>query len=46
MKLRKSLSDRWDEALRKRRLSLRDAADGSEEWHIHISPAGIFAAFV
>ncbi len=47
MKLRKNpLSDRWDEALRKRRLSLRRRRR-QREWHIHISPAaGIFAAFV
>lgn len=46
MKFRKSPTAWWNEALRKRRLSLRNVSDGSEEWHIHLSPAGIFAAFV
>lgn len=36
----------WREGLRKRRLSFRNAADGREEWYMHISPAGIFSAFV
>ena len=46
MKFLKSIS-RWRrELFRKRRLSLRDASDGAEEWHIHLSPAGAFAAFV
>lgn len=46
MKFLKSLSTWWREAFRKRRLSLRNAIDGAEEWHIHLSPAGVFAAFV
>ncbi|MBQ8307999.1 MAG: M23 family metallopeptidase [Alistipes sp.] len=33
------------EALRKRRLSLRHAGNDHEEWHMHISPAGLFSAF-
>ncbi|MEG0789446.1 MAG: M23 family metallopeptidase [Alistipes sp.] len=36
----------WKEFLRKRRISVLDAVDRSEEWHIHLSPANIFAAFV
>ncbi len=35
----------WRESLRKRRMSLQNAADGQEEWHMHISPAGIVSAF-
>lgn len=46
MKIQKTLSTWWREAFRKRRLSLRNATDGAEEWHIHLSPAGVFAAFV
>lgn len=46
MKIQKTLSTWWREAFRKRRLSLRNAIDGAEEWHIHLSPAGVFAAFV
>lgn len=33
------------ELLRKRRLSLRNAVNEQEEWHMHISPAGIVSAF-
>lgn len=46
MKILKSISRWWREAFRKRRLSLRNVSDGSEEWHIHLSPASVFAAFV
>lgn len=46
MKFLKSISLRWRDAFRKRRLSFRNVADGSEEWHVHLSPASIFAAFV
>ncbi len=46
MKFLKSISRWWREAFRKRRLSLRNVSDGSEEWHIHLSPASVFAAFV
>jgi len=35
----------WRESLRKRRLSLQNAVDEQEEWHMHISPAGIVSAF-
>lgn len=34
------------ELFRKRRLSLQNATDNAEEWHIHLSPAGAFSAFV
>lgn len=40
------IADRWRSFFRKRRLSMRNATDNQEEWHTHISPAGIFAAFV
>lgn len=36
----------WNELFRKRRLSLQNATDNAEEWHIHLSPAGAFSAFV
>lgn len=32
--------------LRKRRFNMLNATDNSEEWHMHLSPASIFAAFV
>lgn len=31
---------------RKRRIAMLNATDNSEEWYVHISPAGIFAASV
>ena len=31
---------------RKRRFNMLNATDNSEEWHMHLSPASIFAAFV
>lgn len=37
---------RWRELLRKRRLSIQNAIDRTEEWHIHLSPASIIAASV
>lgn len=40
------IADGWRSFFRKRRLSMRNATDNEEEWHTHISPAGIFAAFV
>ncbi|MEG2365965.1 MAG: M23 family metallopeptidase [Alistipes sp.] len=47
MKIRKSILQAWwRDAFRKRRISLRNATDGNEEWHIHLSPANLFAAFV
>lgn len=46
MKLLKSIRTRWRNLFRKRRFSMLNATDGSEEWHIHLSPASVFAAFV
>lgn len=46
MKFHKSISAWWNDAFRKRRISLRNATDGGEEWHMHLSPASVFAAFV
>ena len=31
---------------RKRRFYMLNATDNSEEWHMHLSPASIFAAFL
>ena len=31
---------------RKRRFNMLNATDNSEEWHMHLSPASIFAAFL
>lgn len=42
----KTISHWWHEALRKRRLSIEHAASGEEEGHLHLSPAGLFSAFV
>lgn len=36
----------WRGLLRKRRLSMQNATDRTEEWHIHLSPASIIAALV
>lgn len=33
-------------AFRKRRFNMLNATDNSEEWHMHLSPASIFAAFL
>ena len=46
MKLLKSIRTRWRELFRKRRFCMLNATDSSEEWHIHLSPASVFAAFV
>lgn len=46
MKLLNTLSHWWHEFFRKRRISLRHATDGREEWHVHLSPAGFVAALV
>lgn len=34
----------WHDFFRRRRFSMLNATDNSEEWHIHLSPASIFAA--
>lgn len=36
----------WRSLFRKRRFNMLNATDNSEEWHIHLAPAGIFAALV
>lgn len=36
----------WRSLFRKRRLSMLNATDNSEEWHVHISPASLFAGAV
>ena len=46
MKFLKSLRSWWHEAFRKRRFSMLNATDNSEEWHMHLSPASIFAGLV
>lgn len=45
MKFSEKIVRWWREAVRKRRLSLQDAADGHEEDYMHLSPFGIFSAF-
>lgn len=45
MKLFQTIAHRWREALRKRRIVMQHASSGEEEWHIHLSPAGLFSAF-
>jgi len=46
MKFLEPIRSRWHELFRKRRISVLDATDNSEEWYVHLSPAGIFAALV
>lgn len=46
MKLLKNIRAWWRGFFRKRRFSVLSATDNSEEWHIHLSPASLFAAFV
>mgnify|MGYP000551730782 FL=1 len=36
----------WRGLFRKRRFNMLNATDNSEEWHIHLSPASIFAGLV
>lgn len=36
----------WRGLFRKRRFNMLNATDNSEEWHIHLSPVGIFAGLV
>lgn len=40
------LQEWWRSLFRKRRFNMLNATDNTEEWHIHLSPASIFAAFV
>ncbi len=46
MKLLKSIRSWWRGFFRKRRFNMLNATDNSEEWHIHLSPASIFAGLV
>ena len=46
MKLLKSIRSWWRGLFRKRRFNMLNATDNSEEWHIHLSPASIFAGLV
>ena len=46
MKFLKSLRSWWHGFFRKRRFNMLNATDNSEEWHMHISPASIFAGLV
>ena len=43
MMLIKSISSWWKSAMRKRRFSMLGVEEHNEEWHVLISPAGIFA---
>ena len=46
MKLFTRIADLWRSLLRKRRLTMLNVSDGSEEWHMLLSPAGMLAASV
>ena len=46
MKLFTRIADLWRSLLRKRRLTMMNVSDGSEEWHLLLSPAGMLAASV
>ena len=46
MKTIKSVRAWWRGLFRKRRFNMLNATDNSEEWHIHLSPASIFAGAV
>ena len=46
MALFKKIRSWWLGLFRKRRFNMLNATDNSEEWHIHLSPASIFAALV
>ena len=45
MKWINSIAAWWRSIMRKRRFSLLDIEKKSEEWHVLISPAGVFAGF-
>ena len=42
----RSIARFWSNLFRKRRIAVLHASDRSEEWHTHLSPAGMFAASV
>ena len=46
MKFLKRIRAWWRGLFRKRRFSMLNATDNSEEWHIHLSPASVFAGLV
>lgn len=46
MNVFQSMSTWWRQFSRKRRLSMLDATDNTEEWYTHISPAGLLAALL
>ena len=46
MKFLKRIREGWRGLFRKRRFNMLNATDNSEEWHIHLSPASIFAGLV
>ena len=46
MDIQKKIGSWWRDFFRKRRFSMLNATDNSEEWHLHLSPASIFAALV
>ena len=46
MKFLKTIRAWWRGLFRKRRFNMLNATDNTEEWHMHLSPASIFAAFV
>lgn len=46
MRLLKSIRAWWRGLFRKRRFSMLNATDNSEEWHMHLSPASILAGLL
>lgn len=46
MKIWKKTADLWRNFFRRRRFVMQHATDNTEEWHIHLSPAGIVAGSV
>lgn len=46
MNFLKKITAWWRGFFRKRRFNMLNATDRSEEWHIHLSPAGIIAGLV
>ena len=46
MKFLKTIRAWWRGLFRKRRFNMLNATDNTEEWHMHLSPASIFAAFL
>ena len=46
MRFFKSIRAWWRGLFRKRHFNMLNATDNSEEWHMHLSPASIFAAFL